>query len=100
MAKIWTAISRYSWDDLDCQDLGPRLPLLSLYSVISGCDGDPLCSRRLPAPLARFMALTSSESVRIAIGKVLIEISRLSSMSFVYMSKCHPVVLFLLLHRT
>ncbi len=41
-----------------------------------------------------FMALTSSESVRIAISKVLVKISWLSLMSFVYMSKCHPIALF------
>ncbi len=29
-----------------------------------------------------------------------LEISQLSSMNFVYLSKCHPVALFLLLHRT
>ena len=37
-----------------------------------------------------FMALTSSKSVRIAISKVLIEITQLSSMSFVYLPKWHP----------
>ncbi len=35
----------------------------------------------------------------VAYVSVQIEISRLSSMSFVYLSKCHPVTLFLLLHR-
>ncbi len=30
---------------------------------------------------------------------VQIEISRMSSMSFVYMSSCHPIALFLLIHR-
>ncbi len=29
-----------------------------------------------------------------------LEISQLSAISFVYMSKCHSVALFLLLHRT
>ncbi len=41
-----------------------------------------------------FMALTCSKSVRIAISKVLIKISQLSLMSFVYLSKCHPVAPF------
>ncbi len=44
--------------------------------------------------------VASNVAVAVANVAVHIEISRLSLMSFVYMSKCHPIALFLLLHQT